>query len=916
MSSIEVGTGRSRTRDSFSAAREAALLAVAQTNGQPLSLTTVFFSAPHDPDEVARGVSSVVGDSPMIGASTVSLILGDVSAPGSVVVGVLASPHLTAEVRVGQGVTRDWNTAVTEALPRGNAAVYFREDPKLGRPYYFSQPSAGLSPVFALIFTPWKPNLEEGRGHEVQRFLTRRTLGRIPLVGGGACTSDLESVAYQIVNGRAYSDAVVIGVIETDLLFGIGVSHCLTPSGRRVLVGRTEGHCIWEIDGRPAAEVFAEWIGVTVRKLEEESLLLWRAPIGSTDSFGQYEIISPERVVDGAGIQFGQLVEGLEAITPMELDSGRLVKAAETAVIKAEEIGQVRDPAVTFLFYGDYGGPIGGSPLKWEEAGLRRLADRCPTVGCTALGQFAITDEGISCFRNRSVAALVLGQDLEPFAVQVRQRANVLAGVEAELVRRNAELEAVSSANSMLHDGREWRNRIPEIEAVLAELTGATHVAVRVEPTAKVSLLTSRPPIQASGSPLLLPLVSMGRAFGSIVLEGTGGLKSLDVAESIAHLIAVNAHRSLMELTVEEQARELDTVQRIAEEILRAKDYRQPLGAISGHVAAHVEASEYSLWLEDRAGNLDCEFSTGTGPSAMQAPLAEHAFKTSTLQGDKWEGDPGYRVALPLLVGDTTNGVLVLVRPRPWTSAELGFLKYLSWPLATTAESYRRQRESTAVREIHHRIKNNLQMLVSLLNLQLRRVTDPEARQVLEESRARIIGFARVHEALCERGELDRVDVVELVRTVVGPEDNRHPESGPSLSIDVVSESALEVSAQKASSLALAVGELVSNAIKYGRSPTRESHVLVLFSREDGKVVVTISDNGPGLSPGFQEHDTRGLGLRLVRAIAEEDLRGRFFLESTSAGVTARIVLDRECEGGVNAAAESNGSAGEMKGSI
>jgi PAS domain S-box-containing protein len=176
------------------------------------------------------------------------------------------------------------------------------------------------------------------------------------------------------------------------------------------------------------------------------------------------------------------------------------------------------------------------------------------------------------------------------------------------------------------------------------------------------------------------------------------------------------------------------------------------------------------------------------------------------------------------------------------------------------------------LKEIHHRVKNNLQIISSMLNMQLGATTDPTAERVLRESALRVHAMALVHRSLYSHASLARVDfalyaveIAELVRQSFAPE----------VQVDVAAE-ATEVSMDHAIPLGLVLNELLSNAFKYGLSPSERApatpDIRVRWSREGDWYRLAVIDRGPGLPPGAGR---KSLGLRLVDALRRQ-LRGTF----------------------------------------
>ncbi len=179
--------------------------------------------------------------------------------------------------------------------------------------------------------------------------------------------------------------------------------------------------------------------------------------------------------------------------------------------------------------------------------------------------------------------------------------------------------------------------------------------------------------------------------------------------------------------------------------------------------------------------------------------------------------------------------------------------------------------------DVHHRVKNSLQMVQSLLALQSRISTDPEATAHLAESAARIRSIAAVHDHLSRSGATLDVTIRAYLKTLI---DDLQSTMVPLLEagrvITLESDEAVWAAAD-VPPLGLIVTELVTNALKYGQGLVRVS----FRQPPEGHAVVTVEDEGPGLPADFDPERSGGLGLRLINAM----LRG------TDAG----LELDRSC---------------------
>ena len=199
--------------------------------------------------------------------------------------------------------------------------------------------------------------------------------------------------------------------------------------------------------------------------------------------------------------------------------------------------------------------------------------------------------------------------------------------------------------------------------------------------------------------------------------------------------------------------------------------------------------------------------------------------------------------------------------------------------------------KEATIREVHHRVKNNLQTIASLLRIQARRSESAEARRAPAEATERVGSMAVVHDLLAG-SDAERVDFAEAARTVV--ELVRRGLVGDASGIRVTVEGSTgEVDAHTATSLALAVAELVHNALEHGMAERETGYVEVAMRRLARELVLTVRDDGAGLPKGFDAATASNLGLAIVRTVVEDDLRGTLtFSGGRGTTVTVRVPLD------------------------
>jgi two-component sensor histidine kinase len=207
-------------------------------------------------------------------------------------------------------------------------------------------------------------------------------------------------------------------------------------------------------------------------------------------------------------------------------------------------------------------------------------------------------------------------------------------------------------------------------------------------------------------------------------------------------------------------------------------------------------------------------------------------------------------------------------------------------------EAHRREQEikvkDATIREVHHRVKNNLQTIASLLRIQARRSDSKEVRRALAEATERIGAMAVVHDLLAGSDE-ERVDFAQVAKTVVDLVRQSLVGEGHQVAVTVEGQTG-EVDARMATSLALALTELVHNALEHGVGGREGGRVDVTTRRVPGELILTVRDDGAGLPDGFEAVGSAHLGLAIVHTVVQDDLRGTIaFSGGRGTTVTVRV---------------------------
>lgn len=183
------------------------------------------------------------------------------------------------------------------------------------------------------------------------------------------------------------------------------------------------------------------------------------------------------------------------------------------------------------------------------------------------------------------------------------------------------------------------------------------------------------------------------------------------------------------------------------------------------------------------------------------------------------------------------------------------------------------ERQELAMQEIHHRVKNNLQIVASMLNLQASRIRVPAARAEFQSARDRVRALATLHRHLYAHGEVHTINMRQFLQELCGQLFSALNEVvGSRLNLEIDAPE-LEMSSDQAVPLSLIVTEAVSNSIKYAYPAGRRGTINVSLRRVGEEVELSIADDGVGIVEGRQETDAGvrdGIGIQLINGFARQ----------------------------------------------
>jgi two-component sensor histidine kinase/putative methionine-R-sulfoxide reductase with GAF domain len=324
--------------------------------------------------------------------------------------------------------------------------------------------------------------------------------------------------------------------------------------------------------------------------------------------------------------------------------------------------------------------------------------------------------------------------------------------------------------------------------------------------------------------------------------------EEVDLLLAIAAQVAQSIEHAKLYAEAQRRVHELEALARISEAVSNSLYLEESLEAIVSTTMDALAATGAALVLDD--GRIAWP-EGAAGAFAMRQPL-------------RWRG--------------RQIGELVADRDTPFTPADGELLASIATHAAVALEHGRAVMRGVLAQEIHHRVKNNLQTVASLLRLQARSTDEIDPREALEHSVNRILAIAAVHEVLTERRDedVDLADLIDRLRAMLIQGVGGGKQVSSSLE-------PVNLPGARATALALIFSELLQNALEHGGD-----HIEVELTTRDDDVLLSISDDGAGVGAG----DASGTGLSIVRALVRDELRGTLDLRLRG-GTRAEVVFPR-----------------------
>ena len=414
---------------------------------------------------------------------------------------------------------------------------------------------------------------------------------------------------------------------------------------------------------------------------------------------------------------------------------------------------------------------------------------------------------------------------------------------------------------------------------------------------------------------LAVPLDIEGKPIGALNVQTKDRREFTQVEVELLSLIGDLAASSLARAQlIDSQRRQIEELRTLAQvsEMVTSPLYLDEMLEIVSEMAAQImNAASCQIYLRDEAENTlrrhtavsnhlevgpRTRFPLGQGVVGRVAASGEpiyvaDIYQESDLEEQALAVDAGLvsLLSVPLSVRDRVIGVLncYSAGQRVFTEQEHTLLLTLANQTALAIENAQLITNTAVVREMHHRIKNNLQTVAMLMQMQVYETDLQATRQALETNIHRVQSIASVHEVLSERG-FHLVNVKDVLERITRTTASTMTTPGQDIHITVHG-AAIELPSRAATSLALVCNELVQNALEHGFVDQSAGLIEISIGHSPDEFIVLVRDDGRGLADGFE----RGLGLEIAETLVREDLQGRIKYNHLTPGTEISIRFPR-----------------------
>lgn len=386
---------------------------------------------------------------------------------------------------------------------------------------------------------------------------------------------------------------------------------------------------------------------------------------------------------------------------------------------------------------------------------------------------------------------------------------------------------------------------------------------------------------------MAVPLSIQGRVIGAMNVQTSSyhdyTQEEVELLSLVADLAAGAIEKAMLYDNMQRQLEELSALAEVSKTIVSPLYLDEVLKVVVEMAARMIKAEGSILLLLDEKGELSTRAFYGL---VRDLPGLEEV--VSRGEPLVFSGSPSV-LAVPLTVREQVRGVLACYtgKTRSFTREEVRFLSTLANQIALAIENATLITGMTVIREMHHRIKNNLQTVAMLLRMQMAEGSQTSAARSFQEAINRILSIAAVHDILSSQG-FHQVDVLALLEKLSSILADNMKVPGKEIAVKVQGQTFF-LPARPATALALAVNELLQNAFEHAFIGKKRGTISVTVGQTGNRFSVEVTDDGIG----FNEPESKQtLGLQIIRTLVEEDLKGNFVIERTGNNGGTRALIE------------------------
>jgi len=426
---VEAGTGFSTDSDPATAGRKAAEQALKELGKKPdfafvFCHGATFAKSDESINALVQAVDAAIKKRnpacKWIGSTTD----GEISDKGcffnSCTVLVLSSEHISFGIGVSDASGSDFYSAGRKAAEAATADLKVI-DTYLERYMQFlavkrKQPNEMLrvKPYLLLTIFPGPVSNYQPNEAELLRGISSVT-GIVPLVGASSSDSAVFRQTYQFANGKAYKNACIVTAIMSDLKLAFTVHHGCSPTKKQALVTKAEGNRVYTLSGKPAAQVYAKMLGLSMPQLKKDLFrYMIRYPFGIADPLGQYWLKAPFIIHPDYSMQFFNKVPQNSVLFFMKSDDKSVLQSTRDAL---DEIKEKLGPNIPVLIVFDCGGrarmlkTIRNEPAAEYEI-FKQALPNSKIGGFYSHGEQALIPTGTICQHNYTLVILGISNEL------------------------------------------------------------------------------------------------------------------------------------------------------------------------------------------------------------------------------------------------------------------------------------------------------------------------------------------------------------------------------------------------------------------------------------------------------------------------------------------------------------------------